>query len=138
MPHKKTTQIHCGRSNDYVHAEIKNGILFIEVVGAPTGPQIEAVIESSLAGGWIGLAQPCLVDVSRFSGIVDWTAIRAVANMAKWGPPPGETGRIAYVVGNPAIALLVKGAAGFFPRFRHRVFHDRDSALHWLAPAEAA
>jgi hypothetical protein len=73
-----------------------------------------------------------MVDLTSFSGAVDWRAIDTIARMAPWGRGRPGDARVAYIVRNQPFFLLVKAAWARFPLVQYRVFFSPTEALVWL------
>ena len=108
-------------------------ILWVLVVKEATGEDFLACFRQALDAGVVELSIPTLVDLTRFTGAVDWAAIRAVRDMAAWGRGAKRKSRVAYVVRDDQSAALVKIVAALFPRSRHRPFYNLEHALFWLS-----
>lgn len=125
------TEIRLGDRADFVDIRAEEGMLMIEVVGAPDSGQIFRGMQEGYARGWISTRMPTLVDVSAFQGGIDWIAIKALSQMARWGDgkkPP----RVAYVSRDPLFTLVVKAISAMFPLSTHCMFPTRQAALTWL------
>ena len=106
------------------------GILWVTLEGEPRGDDLRGCFERALATGAITTSMRTLVDLLRFTGAVDWPAIHAIKDMAVWGTD-GQS-RVAYLTRDMMFAVLLRALVDFFPKTRHRFFHDRDQALAWL------
>jgi len=124
--------VHFGDGTDYVDIHAENGRLEIALVGAPDGMHIYHGMKQGYAAGWITTAMPTLVDVLAFSGRIDWTAIKAVAQMTTWGRSATGPSRVAYLTRDPLFVMVVKVVAVLFPHSKHRVFGNRHAATMWL------
>jgi hypothetical protein len=126
------TEVRLGDRFDYVDIRVIDGILMIDVVGAPESAKIHQAMQEGHKAGWIRTEMPTLVDVSDFHGRIDWSAIKALSQMADWGSKTGTPSRVAYLSADPFFALVVKAVSILFPRSTHRLFADRRAALRWL------
>ncbi len=128
--------IRIGGSDDYVELRVEDGILHAEAVGSATGAEARRALAEGLQQGWLRLSMPTLVDMTRFTGSIDWGAMRDIAAMAPWGQPgdapASPPSRVAYVTRDSLFSLILKLMAAIFPHARHRAFPDRDGALRWL------
>jgi hypothetical protein len=113
-------------------------ILWVLVENEATGDNLVICFTRGLGRGVVDLASPALVDLTRFTGAVDWAAIRAVKDMAVWGRGARRKTRVAYLVRDGQFAALVKIIAALFPRSSHRAFYRLDEAVAWLLRADAA
>lgn len=125
------TEVRLGDRGDFVDIRAENGMLLVEVVGAPDTAKIYEGIKQGYARGWIGTEMPTLVDVSGFHGKIDWSAMKALSQMADWGGGAMQS-RVAYISPDRFFALVIKAVSILFPRSTHRLFLDRRSALAWL------
>jgi hypothetical protein len=125
-------EVRLGDRLDFVDIRAENGILIIEIVGAPDTARIYQGMQHGHAGGWIGTAMPTLVDVSKFHGKIDWHAIKAVSQMADWGVGAQMQSRVAYISPDRFFALVIKAVSIMFPRSTHRLFSSRAAAMAWL------
>lgn len=116
-----------------VSLQVCGAVTLIEVAGEPNGSQLVACLRSGIEQRRMRPPLPVLVDLTEFTGAVDWSAIGKVARLSR---AHARGTRVAYLVRNPAFALLVKAAAMRFPRSLHRSFLDRRSALAWLGAGE--
>ncbi len=133
IPGTGRTEVRLGDKADFVDIRAQDGMLVIEVVGTPPSSHIHQAIQRGYAEGWIKTSMPTLVDVSVFTGNIDWAAIKAISQMTDWGgkgsAPPS---RVAYLSPDPFFALVVKAVSILFFRSTHRLFADRQTALAWL------
>jgi hypothetical protein len=124
--------ISAGGSQGRILLRIVNDLLFIDIVGEPSGPDLIDCFRRALASGRMKPCMRSMVDLTSFSGTVDWRAIDVIARMAPWGRGrPGEA-RVAYIVRNQPFFLLVKAAWARFPLVQYRIFFSRNEAVVWL------
>ncbi len=114
----------------------KCNLLWILIENEATGEDLVRCFADGLSAGVVEPSIPTLVDLTRFTGAVDWTAIRAVRDLAAWGRGVKRNSRIAYVVRDGQFAALVKIVAALFPRSVHRAFYKLDDAVSWLSGSE--
>jgi hypothetical protein len=116
-----------------VTLHIEDAVLVIELAGAARLGTLRRALEEGRRIGWLGqAAMPTLVDLSQFSGNVDWSELKAISTMADWPLPGGRQVPVAYVSEDTLFLMLVKAAQAFFPWALHRVFSRRDWAMEWL------
>ena len=110
--------------------------VYVLVDGEPAGKCISGVFADAIRAGKIKRILSALVDLTVFTGSVDWDHIAAVSKMAPWG----EDGRcdVAYVVRDNLFHNLIKIAAAMFPATRQQAFLDRAEAEAWLAASGGA
>ncbi len=118
-----------------VFLKIRGHILWVVVDGEASGEDLTNCFTKALDAGWLMLSMPALIDVTRFTGAVDWAAIRAVSEMAAWGRSRSHELRVAYLVRDDGFGALVKIVSALFPWSEHRAFVDLPDALGWLHAA---
>jgi len=131
-------RIHIGGHDDYIDAYLQAGVLVFDVVGAATVAQARQALTIGLREGWMCTAMPTLVDISRFTGSIDWPQLRGISQMADWGAGERHTLPVAYVSRDGLFTMILKLVQAIFPQFRHRAFERRDAALDWLQRQLAA
>lgn len=117
---------------DFVDIRVRDGLLIIEVSGAPDTVKVLDGLQVGYQGGWISTDMPTLVDVTGFHGKIDWSAIRRVSELAAWGGTEQNPSRVAYISPDYFFAFVIKAVSILFPRTLHRLFADRRAALLWL------
>ena len=122
-----------GPSDRRIELRITADLLFVDLIGEPSGPDMVECFRRALDSGWLKPSMRTLVDLTEFHGTVDWAAIDAIARMAPWGRGTPGAARVAYVVRNAPFMLLIKAAWARFPLVSYRVFFSRDEAMVWLA-----
>jgi len=115
-----------------VWAQLLDGILRISLEDEPAGDCLVAVFRQGIAAGWIKPSMLTLVDLTRFTGSVDWAAVRAVRTMAPWGSGPAGASRVVYVVRSSLFMTLIEVAIALFAKTQHRIFTNQAEALDWL------
>jgi hypothetical protein len=113
----------------------REGILWIMVEGEASGDNLVSAFRQALDRGVVDLWMPSLVDLTRFTGAVDWAAVRTVREMAAWGRGNKPKSRVAYVLRDQRVVALVKIIAVLFPRSTHRAFYDVAEAGRWITSA---
>ncbi len=122
--------IWAGTRRDYVALSVAQGVLWVVLEQEPTGADLRGCFQRALAAGTITTSMLVLVDMARFTGAIDWSAIHAIKDMATWGAD-GKA-RVAYVTRNNGFYVLLRVVADLFPRTRHRFFLDPHQAIAWL------
>lgn len=117
---------------DFVDIRVSDGLLIIEIGGAPETVKVLNGLRAGYEGGWIHTNMPTLVDVSGFHGKIDWSAIKRVSELADWGGTAQRPSRVAYISPDRFFAFVIKAVSILFPRALHRLFSDRRAALRWL------
>lgn len=110
--------------------------LYVLVDGEPAGKAISGVFSDAIRAGKINYSLSALVDLTLFTGSVDWDHIAAVSKMAPWGKD--GTSIVAYVVRSNIFHNLIKIAATMFPDTKQQSFLDRAEAEAWLAASDRA
>lgn len=131
-PPLPSASIRIGSATDFVDLRIEDDIVLVRLSGAVRIAQVREALAAMLESGAMAKPRPALVDLSEFSGPIDWTELRAISQMTDWAPPGSRTMPVAYVSGDSLFAMLIKLAQVFFPRAKHRAFARRDWALDWL------
>ncbi len=121
-----------GDGVNYVDIRVRDGLLIIEITGAPETVKVLNGLRAGYQGGWISTSMPTLVDVSGFHGKIDWSAIKRVSELAAWGGTAQRPSRVAYISPDRFFAFVIKAVSILFPRALHRLFSDRRAALLWL------
>ncbi len=113
----------------------REGVLWVIVEGEASGENLVSAFRQALDQGVVDLWMPSLVDLTRFTGAVDWAAVRTVREMAAWGRGNKPKSRVAYVLRDQRVVVLVKIIAVLFPRSMHRAFYDVAEAARWICSA---
>ena len=138
QPPLPVTSIRIGGPAGLADLRIEDGILLVRLSGAARLSQVRAALTAMRESGTLTQARPTLVDLSEFSGAIDWAELRAISQMTEWAPPGSRVMPVAYVSGDSLFAMLIKLAQVFFPKAQHRAFPRRDWALEWLLQQSAA
>lgn len=96
---------------------------------------IEALQDMRVAGLPASDAFTALIDISAFTGEVDWRDIREVREVMPKGD--SRTNKNAYVVRNPLFALVAKITAALFSQTQNAAFPTQAEARLWLGWDEA-
>jgi hypothetical protein len=110
----------------------RDGVLWVMVEGEASGDNLVSAFRQAIDQGVIDLWMPSFVDLTRFTGAVDWAAVRTVRDMAAWGRGHKPKSRVAYVLRDRRVVALVKIVAVLFPRSNHRAFYDFAEAARWI------
>lgn len=121
-----------GTPVDFVDLRVEDDLLVMELVGAASLALVREALAKGRETGWIAAARPSLIDLSQFTGNIDWAELRAISQMTDWAPPGGHTLPVAYVSDHVLFIMLLKLVQVFFPWAQHRAFSRRDWALEWL------
>lgn len=121
-----------GDRTDFVDIRVRDGLLIVEIGGAPDTEKVLEGLKAGYEDGWIRSNMPTLVDASGFHGRIDWAAIKRVSELAAWGGTAQQPSRVAYISPDSFFAFVIKAVSILFPRALHRLFSDRHAALLWL------
>lgn len=110
--------------------------IYVLVDGEPAGKCISGVFADAIQAGKIKHSLSALVDLTIFTGTVDWDHVAAVSKMAPWGKDGACN--VAYIVRDNLFHNLIKIAATMFPQTRQQSFLDRGEAEAWLAACSGA
>ena len=104
--------------------------LYFIVEGEPSGQSLVDCIREGIHKGVVHASMRTLVDMTRFTGAVEWSALHTIRDMAAWGTD-GDS-RVAYVVRNSVFDAVIKIVQVLFPNTRHRTFDNFPDAVAWL------
>jgi hypothetical protein len=108
--------------------------LYLLIDGEPPGKCLSGAFAEAMQSGKIRSSMAALVDLTHFTGEVDWSHVEAVRAMADWGKD-GDS-NVAYVVRNQMFHGLIKVARAMFADARHETFLNRADAVAWLDSLE--
>ena len=106
--------------------------LYVLADGEPPGKILIATFAAAVATGAL-ISRSTLIDLTGFTGSVDWDAVRTLRDMTPRGIE--STSSVAYVVRNKLFVKLIKIAMTLFPKVRHQAFTSRAEAVAWLDDA---
>jgi len=121
-----------GTAENGVSLRVEDGLLQISIHGDPPAGGLVDCFREAFATGTVAESMPVLVDLTRFSGRVDWPSIRAIGDLTPWGHDRSRSPRVAYLSDSPWFGALLKVAAALYPRTAHRRFDDASTARDWL------
>lgn len=101
------------------------------VIGAiPSGVLIGALLDTRAAGHFVSDAFSALIDLSRFTGAIDWEEIKQIGGIM----PKGDctTNKNAYVVRDEYLAMVAKITGALFPHTECASFRCDAEARTWL------
>jgi hypothetical protein len=107
--------------------------LYIMADGEPPGKILIDTFAEAVATGAL-MSRSTLIDLTRFTGSVDWEAVRIVRDMTPRGIESAS--KVAYVVRNRLFIKLIKIATAIFPKMHHKAFDSRAEAVAWLDAAD--
>jgi hypothetical protein len=122
------------RSNggNRVKLTIEGDFLRVDVAGDALDDSIVDCFKEAIADGAMRPNMVTLVDLSDFSGGVEWPAIHKIAELIPWGSEIGRASRVAYVTKSAWVAALLKLVSVLFPKSQHRQFSGVNHAIQWL------
>ena len=109
--------------------------LRIRVEGEARGEIFVRCVREAVAQGIVHKNTCSLIDLTLFTGTVDWKALNIIRDMTPWGE--GRETRVAYLVRNNRFGLVVKVVEVLFGGLRHRIFNNADEAIAWVMAAPA-
>lgn len=119
-----------GRPNARVYLAVEPRRLHVVFDGEPDGACLIGVFTEAREAGLFTNDMWALVDISRFTGAIDWKAIAAIGDIM---PKGGEgTNRNAYIVRDSITAAMTKISAALFVHTEHKAFRDEAEAREWL------
>lgn len=122
----------CGNGGNRVTIGITGAFMRIDVSGEALDSGIVDCFRDALAQGVMRPNMQVLVDLSDFTGGVDWTAIHAIAELAPWGTEAGRAAKVAYVNKSVWFSAMIKLTSVLFPKTQHRQFSGINNAMQWL------
>jgi hypothetical protein len=120
-----------------VTVSITGDLMRVDVAGETLDNGIVDCFREAIAAGAVRPNMVCLVDLSDFSGGVDWTAIHTIAALVPWGSETDRPSRVAYVTKSAWFSAMLKLASVLFPKAQHRQFSGVQKALRWLQAGDA-
>jgi hypothetical protein len=127
-----------GQMTDDVKLKICGYRLLVAVIGEPSDSLLLECFRQGLAMKMIHPNMRCLVDLTRFFGVVNWGTLSQLRSLAPWGEDPVHPSRTAYLLRDSSAAMMVKVASSLFPKSQHRAFTGRFEATQWLESGTSA
>jgi hypothetical protein len=103
--------------------------LYVLVDGEPPGKILIDTFAEATASGALK-SRSTLIDLTRFTGSVDWDAVMSLREMTPRGIESASN--VAYVVRDKLFATLIKITTAIFPKIRQQAFTARADAIAWL------
>ena len=125
----------CSSSFGSVSASLNGGLLWVVAENEPSGDDIVSCLRQARDTRLFGTCADTLVDLTRFTGVVDWQALHLIREMAPWGLGWSRPPRIAYVSRDLMFGAVIRAVGGVFTSAHHRMFRDQAAALAWLRTA---
>jgi hypothetical protein len=107
--------------------------LYVLADGEPQSKYLIDVLAEAVASGKLD-SRSTLVDLTHFTGTVDWEAVTTMRKMTPRGIESAS--KVAYVVRDKLFVNLLKIPTAMFPKIRHRAFTSRAAAIAWLDSAK--
>lgn len=126
-------RITIGDRQNYIKIHVENGIIIIDVCGAPDGDDIIKSVEDGLIYGLLKPDSCALVDVTDYTGAIDWKAVRSVSEMRDWNSRADRPNPVAFVHNSKLFTFVVKVIGIFYPNNVFAVFQTRAEAFEWIA-----
>jgi hypothetical protein len=126
----------CRNGGDRVTISITGDFMRIDISGESLDSGIVDCFREALAQGAMHTNMLVLVDLSDFSGGIDWTAIHAIVGLAPWGTGLGRAPKVAYVNKSVWFSAMIKLTSVLFPKTQHRQFSGVRNAMQWLEGTE--
>jgi hypothetical protein len=115
---------------------ITGDFMRIDVSGEALDEGIVGCFREALAQGVMRPNMLVLVDLSSFTGGIDWSAIHTIVALAPWGSEAGRASKVAYVSKSAWFSALIKLTSVLFPKTQHRQFSGVHHAMPWLDAEE--
>lgn len=126
-------RITIGNRQNYITVYIQDDVLIFDVFGAPDGDDIIKSVEDGLISGLVKPDSSSLVDVTEYTGTIDWKAVKRVSQMREWSTEPAQPKPVAFVHQSKLFTFVVKVIGIFYPTNVFAVFQTRAEALEWIA-----
>lgn len=111
---------------------ITGDFMRIDVTGETLDHGIVDCFRQALAEGAMRPNMLVLVDLSDFTGGIDWSSIHTIVDLAPWGSETGRASKVAYVNKSVWFSAMIKLTSVLFPKTEHRQFSGVHHALQWL------
>lgn len=103
--------------------------IVIKINGAAHGEHLVALLQEA-SGALGGDDFRTLVDLTGFTGAIDWDEIKKISAVMPKGT--SRTNRNAYVVRDTYLAMIAKITAALFPLTECAAFTNESEARQWL------
>lgn len=126
-----------GQTSNNIRLKVGGNRLLITITGEPSSDALLEYFQNGLARNLLPPNMVTMVDMRQFIGIVNWTILSKVRDMAPWGEDTDYPSRTAFLVRESNAEMLVKAVTAIFPRSEHKTFREKADAIAWLALAQA-
>lgn len=118
------------RAEGAVLLAVSPGRLVMDISGTIQSEYIlEVLAEARAAGLFVSDAFSALVDLTTFTGAINWNVIPKISEIM---PKGDSNNKNAYIVRNMMFAVLAKINMVLFPKTQHRTFSTIAEARAWL------
>lgn len=118
------------RAEGAVLLAVSPGRLVFEMTGTiPCDYFVEVLADARAAGLLTCDAFSALIDMTGFSGAIDWKVLPKISEVM---PKGDSVNKNAYIVRNTMFAVLAKINMVLFPKTLHRTFSTAEEARAWL------
>ena len=125
-----------GKIANSIKLKICGRRLMVAAVGEPSITLLLEHFREGLATKVLHHNMRTLVDLTRFVGVVDWSALSRLRTLAPWGTDQSHPSRTAYLLRDSSAVMMVKAASALFPQSAHQAFTDKAKAVSWLEAAQ--
>ena len=125
------------RTSNGIRLKISGNRLLITITGEPASDILLEHFQQGLSHNMLPPNMVTLVDMRQFIGIVNWTILSKVRDMAPWGEDSAHPSRTAFLVRESNAEMLVKAVSAIFPRSEHRTFREKADAIAWLVQSQS-
>jgi hypothetical protein len=120
-----------GRRGAAALLAVAPGRLAIKIVGTVPSEHLVALLTQAREAGHIASDQFCaLVDLTQFTGAIDWDEIKKISAVMPKGD--SRTNKNAYVVRDSFLAMVAKITSVLFPKTECAAFSHEVDAKQWL------
>ncbi|HEX3485858.1 MAG TPA: STAS/SEC14 domain-containing protein [Micropepsaceae bacterium] len=127
---ENTIFISSGPASAQIRLKASFDRLYVIADGEPSGQSLVECFRKGVEKGAVHASMRTLVDLTRFTGAVDWRALHTIRDMGL-GSAEGQS-RVAYVVRNNVFDAIIKVVQILFVNARHRTFENPADAIAWL------
>jgi hypothetical protein len=118
--------VRCGTETNGITISRAGHIVMIDI-NDPEDGNFQECLSKAVDMGLIQPGAYVLVDLTHSKSKVDWSAVRALSQMRRWGG-----GRVAYVSREFMMSMHIKVMSAIFTGTKHRLFDNREAAQDWL------
>ena len=120
-----------GTKTTHIMLAVSPHRLVLSTKGAITTEHLVALLGEMRAAGHLPSDDfSALVDLTGFTGAIDWDEIKKISTVMPQGD--SRTNKNAYVVHDSFLAMVAKITAALFPKTECAAFTTEKAARHWL------